>query len=218
MEFQLSCSKSWKMMLWKCYSQYARKFWKLSSGYRTGKGHFSFQSQRKAMPKNVQTTAQLDSSHMLAKKSSKFSKQGFKQDMNQELPDIQAWFRKGRGTRDQIANIHWIREKARIFQKNMFFCFIDYTKAFDCLDHNKLWKILKEMGIPDHLTCLLRNLYADKEATEPDTEQLTGSKLGKEYNKAVCCHLVYLTSMQSIYHGECWAEWITSWIQECPEK
>ena len=83
----------------------------------------------------------------------------------------------------------WIIEKAREFQKNIYFCFIDYTKAFDCLDHNKLWKILKEMGIPDHLTCLLRNLYADKEATEPDTEQLTGSKLGKEYIKAVYCYL-----------------------------
>ena len=80
----------------------------------------------------------------------------------------------------------------------MFFCFIDYTKAFDCLDHNKLWKILKEMGIPDHLTCLLRNLYADKEATEPDTEQLTGSKLGKEYNKAVYCQPVYSTYSQNV--------------------
>ena len=80
--------------------------------------------------------------------------------MNRELPDVQAGFRKGRGTRDQIANILWIIEKARVFQKNIYFCFIDYAKAFDCVDHNKLWKILKEMGIPDHLTCLLRNLYA----------------------------------------------------------
>ena len=80
-----------------------------------------------------------------------------------ELPDIQAGFRKGRGTRDQIANIQWIIEKAREFQKNIYFCFIDYAKAFDCVDHNKLWKILKEMGISDHLTCLLRNLYAGKE-------------------------------------------------------
>ena len=143
----------------------ARKFGKLSSGYRTGKGHFSFQSQGKAMPKNVQTTAQLHSSHMLAKKSSKFSKQGFKQDMNQELPDIQAWFRKGRGTRDQIANIHWIREKETEFQKNIYFCFIDYARAFDCVDHSKLWNILQEMGIPDYLTSLLRNLYAGQEAT-----------------------------------------------------
>ena len=84
--------------------------------------------------------------------------------MNRELPDIQAGFRKGRGTRDQIANIHWIMEKAREFQKNIYFCFIDSAKALDCVDHNKLWKILKEMGIPDHLTCLLRNLYAGQEA------------------------------------------------------
>ena len=85
--------------------------------------------------------------------------------MNSELPDVQAGFRKGRGARGQIANIHWIMEKAREFQKNIYFCFIDYVKAFDCVDHNKLWKILKEMGIPDHLTCLLRNLYAGQEAT-----------------------------------------------------
>ena len=85
--------------------------------------------------------------------------------MNRELPDVQAGFRKGRGTRNQIANICWIIEKAREFQKNIYFCFIDYAKAFDFVDHNKLWKILKEMGIADHLTCLLRNLYAGQEAT-----------------------------------------------------
>ena len=85
--------------------------------------------------------------------------------MNCEFPDVQAGFRKGRGTRDQIANIHWITEKSREFQKNIYFCFIDYVKAFDCVDHKKLWKILKEMGIPDHLTCPLRNLYAVQEAT-----------------------------------------------------
>ena len=85
--------------------------------------------------------------------------------MNCELPDVQAGFRKGRGTRDQIANIRWIIEKAREFQKNIYFCFIDYAKAFDCVDHNKLWKILKEMGIPYKLTCFLRNLCADQEAT-----------------------------------------------------
>ena len=89
----------------------------------------------------------------------------FGQYMNCELPDVQAGFRKGRGTRDQIANIRWIIEKAREFQKNIYFCFINYAKSFDCMDHNKLWKILKEMGIPDHLTCLLRNLYAGQEAT-----------------------------------------------------
>ena len=85
--------------------------------------------------------------------------------MNHELPDVQASFRKGRGTRDQIANIRWIMEKGREFQKNIYFCFIEYAKAFDCVDHNKLWKILKDMGIPDHLTCLLRNLYAGQEVT-----------------------------------------------------
>ena len=85
--------------------------------------------------------------------------------MNCELSDVQAGFRKGRGTRDQIANIHWIIKKAREFQKNIYFCFIDYAKVFDCVDNNKLWKILKEMGILDHLTCLLRNLYASQEAT-----------------------------------------------------
>ena len=85
--------------------------------------------------------------------------------MNCELPAVEAGFRKGRGTRDQIANIHWIMEKAREFQKNIYFCFIDYAKAFDCMDHNKPWKILQEMGIPDQLTCLLRNLYAGQEAT-----------------------------------------------------
>ena len=85
--------------------------------------------------------------------------------VNHELPDVQVGFRKARGTRDQIANIHWITEKAREFQKNIYFCFIDYTKAFDCVDHNKLWEILQKMGIPDHLICLLRNLYAGHEAT-----------------------------------------------------
>ena len=85
--------------------------------------------------------------------------------MNQELPDVQDGFRKGRGTRNQIANVRWIIEKAREFQKNICFCFIDYAKAFDCVDHNKLWKILRELGIVDHLTCLLRNLYAGEEVT-----------------------------------------------------
>ena len=85
--------------------------------------------------------------------------------LNRELPDIQAGFTKGRGTRDQIANVHWIIKKAREFQKNIYFCFIYYAKAFDCMDHHKLWKILKEIGIPEHLICLLRNLYAGREAT-----------------------------------------------------
>ena len=117
--------------------------------------------------------------------------------MNHELADVQAGFGKGRGTKDLIANIHWVIEKAREFQKNIYFCFIDYAKVFDCVDHHKLQKILKEMGIPDHLSCLLRNLYAGQEVTELDMEQQTGSKKEKEYVKAVYCHRAYLTYMQS---------------------
>ena len=101
----------------------------------------------------------------------------FQQYVNHELPDVQTGFRKDRETRDQIANIRWIIQKAREFQKNIYFCFIDYAKPFDYVDHNKLWKILKEMGIPYHLTCLLRNLYAGQEAKlELDIEQQTGFK------------------------------------------
>ena len=117
MEFQLSYSKSWKMMLWKCCTQYARKFGKLSSGHRTGKGQFSFQSQRKTMPKNAQTTTQLHLSHMLV--MLKILQARLQQYVNCELPGVQAGFRKGRGTRDQTANICWIIKKAREFQKNI---------------------------------------------------------------------------------------------------
>ena len=118
--------------------------------------------------------------------------------MNHELPDVQAGFRKGRGTRNQIANIRWIMVKAREFQKNIYFCFLDYAKDFDSVDHNKLWKILKEMGIPDHLTCLLKTcMQVRKQQLELDMEQQTGSKSEKEYIKAVYCHPAYLTYMQS---------------------
>ena len=109
--------------------------------------------------------------------------------MNRQLPDVQAGFRKGRGTRDQIANICWIIKKAREFQKNIYFCFIDYAKAFDCVDHNKLWTILKEMGIPDHLTCLLRNLYAGQEATVSTGHgTIDLFQIGKGVRQAVYCH------------------------------
>ena len=115
------------------------------------------------MPKNAQTTVQLHSSHKLV--MLKILQASLQQYMNCELPDVQAGFRKDRGTRDQVANICWIIETEREFQKNIYFCFTDYAKAFDCVDHNKLWKILQEMGIPDYLTCLLRNLDAGQEAT-----------------------------------------------------
>ena len=113
--------------------------------------------------------------------------------MNRELPDVQVGFRKGKGTRDQIADICWIIEKAKEFQKNIYICFIDYTKGFDCVG-----KFLKEMGIPDHLTCSLRNLFAgQKQQLDLDIKQRTGSKLGKQYVKAVYCHPAYLTYVQS---------------------
>ena len=116
--------------------------------------------------------------------------------MNHELPDGQAGFRKGRGTRDQIANICWIMEKAREFQKNIYFCFVDYAKAFDGVNHNKLWKILQEMGIPDHLTYLLRNLYVGQEATVRTRHGTTDwFQIGKGVHQAVYCHPAYLTYM-----------------------
>ena len=118
-----------------------KQIWKLISGHRTGKGQFSFQFQRKEMPKNAQTTTQLHSSHTLV--MLKILQARLQQYVNQELPDVQAEFRKGTGTRDQVANIRWIVKKAREFQKNIYFFFIDYAKAFDCVDHNKLWEILK---------------------------------------------------------------------------
>ena len=117
--------------------------------------------------------------------------------MNWELPDAPGGIRKGRGTRDQIANICWVIEKARELQKIIYFCFTHYAQAFDCVDHNKLWKILQEMGIPDHLTCLSEtSMQLKKQWLEPDMQQWTGSNLGKEYIKAVYCHPAYLTSMQ----------------------
>ena len=118
--------------------------------------------------------------------------------VNRELQDVQAGFRKVRGTRDQIANNCWIIEKAREFQKNIYSCFIDYAKAFDCVDHKNLWKILIEMGIPDPLTCLLRNLYAGQEATVRTGHGTTDwFQIEKEYLKAVWCLPAYVTSMQS---------------------
>ena len=140
------CQQIWKTQQWPCD-------WKRSVFIPVPK---------KGNVKECSTTTQLHSSHTLV--MLKILHARFQQYMNCELPDVQAGFRKGRGTRDQIANLRWIIRKARESHKNIYFCFIDYAKAFDCVDHNKLWKILKEMGIPDHLTCLLRNLHAGQEA------------------------------------------------------
>ena len=125
---------------------------------------------------------------------------GLQQYANCELPDVQAAFRKGRGNRDQIANIRWIREKAREFQKNIYFCFTDYAKAFDCVDHNKLRKILKEMGIPHHLTCLLRNLYAGQEAAVRTGHGTMDSfKIGKGVHQG-CVSSPYLFNLYAEYN------------------
>ena len=128
----------------------------------------------------------------------KFLQARLKQYVNHKCADVQAGLRKGRGTRDQTVNIHWIIEKAREFQENIYFSFIDYAKASDSVDHNKLWKILKEMGTPDHLPCLLRNLYGGQKATvRIGHGTIDCFKSGKEYVKAVYCHPAHLTYMQS---------------------
>ena len=138
-------------------------FGKLSSDHRTGKGQFSFQSQRRQHQRMFKLLLFKHTSHF-CKVMLKILQARFQLYVNQELPDVQAGFRKGRGTRSNCQHLlaHWKSERV---PENLYFCFIDYTKDFDCVDHNKMWKILKEMGIPDHLTCLLRNLYTGQEAT-----------------------------------------------------
>ena len=136
------------------------------------------------------------------------------------FPNVQAGFRKGRGTRDQIANIHWIMEKAREFQKNIYFCFLNYAKAFDCVDHKKLWKILREMGIADHLTCLLRNLYAGQEATVRTGHGITDwFQIGKGVRQG-CLYIVTLLILLlcRVHHEKHCAGRSTSWNQDCQEK
>ena len=150
-------------MLKSC-TQYASKFGKFSSSHRTGKGVF-IPILKKGNTKEYSNYCTIALISHASKVMLKIVQARLQQYMNCEIPDVPAGFRKGRGTRDQIADIHWIIKKAREFQENIYFCFIYYAKAFDCVDHSKLWKILKEMGIPDHLTCLLRKLYAGKEAT-----------------------------------------------------
>ena len=135
--------------------------------------------------------------------------------MNRELPDVQAGFKKGRGTRDQIANIRWVIEKAREFQKNIYFFFNDYMKAFDCVDHNKLWKILEEMGIPDNLTCLLRNLYAGQEAT---VRTRHGTKVWFKTRKDAHEGCIQSPCLCRVHHVKCQAGSITSWNQDCQKK
>ena len=151
-------------MLSKCCTQYVSKFGKLNSSHRIGKVSFHSNLKERQCQKcsNYHTIALISHAN---KVMLKILQTRLEQCMNHELRSVQAGFRKGRGTSDQIANIWWIMEKSREFQKNIYFCFLDYARAFDCVNHNKLWKILKEMGVPDHLTCLLRNLYTGKQTT-----------------------------------------------------
>ena len=140
---------------------------------------------------------------MLVKVMLKILQARLQQYENRELPDVQAGLRKGRGTRDQIANIYLIIEKAREFQKNIYFCFIDYTKAFDCVDHNKLWKILEVMEISDHLTCLLRNLYASHETTLTTRH---GTTDWFQIGKGVCQACILSPCLCRVHHTKCLAE------------
>ena len=151
-------------MLWQCCTQYASKFRKLSSGHGTGRSVF-ISIPKKGNAKECSNYCTIALISHARKVMLKILHAWLQPYVNCELPDVQAGFKKGRGTRDQIDNICWIIEKARELKKNIYFCIIDYTKTFDCVDHNKLRKILKEMGIPDHLTCLLRNLYAGQQTT-----------------------------------------------------
>ena len=152
------------MTLWKYCIQYASKLGKLNSGHRTEKGQFSLESERKAMPKKVQTTAQLHSTHMLTKECSRLSKSGFNSTWTMNFQMFKLVLERVEEPEIKLPTSAGSSNKQE-FQKDIYFCFIDYVKSFDCVDHNKLWEILKEMGIPDHLTCLLRNLHAGQEAT-----------------------------------------------------
>ena len=177
MGFQLSYFRSWKMMLWKCCTQYASKFEKLSSGHRTGKGQFSFQSQRRAVSKNVQTIKTIVLISHTSKVMLKILQARLQQYVNWKLPDVQAGFRKGRGMRDQIANIHWIIKKAREFQKNIYFCFLTMSKTLTVqitINCGKLWKRWKYQTTwsASWETCM----QARKQQLELDMEQQTGFK------------------------------------------
>ena len=184
-------------MMLKCLTQYSSKF--ENSTVAIGLEKVSFHSNPKERQcqecSNYSTIALISNA---SKVMLKILQARLQQYMNHGLPDVQAGFRKSRGTRDQIANICWIMEKAREFRKNIYFCFIDYVKAFDCADHNKLWKILKEMGIPDHLTCLLRNLYAGQEATVRTGH---GTTDWFQIRKGVCQGVILPPCLFNLYAG-----------------
>ena len=203
------------MILLKFCSQYVSKFGKHSSGQRSGKGQFSFQSVQKAMPKECSNYCTIALISHTSKVMHNILQERLQHYVNWELPSVQDEFRKGRGTRNQIANICCNIEKARDFQNNIYFCFIDYAKAFDCVDHSKLWKILKEMGVPDHLTCLLRNLYADQEATVRTGQGKTDwLQIGKGVHQGSILSPCLFNLMWRVSHTKSPAVWSTSWNQD----
>ena len=180
------------MMLWKCCTQCASKFGKRSNATGLEKVSFHFN------PKERQCQRMFKLRHNCThwRVTLETLQERLQQYMNQEILDVQTGFRKGRGTRDQIANIHWITEKSREFQKNIYFCFTDYAKAFDCVDHNKLWKILQKMGIPDQLICLLRNLHADQEAK---VRTVRGKMNWFKIGKGVCQGCILSTCLFNLF-------------------
>ena len=167
-----------------------------NSAVATGLEKVSFQFSKKGNAKECSNYCTIALISHARKVILKILQARLQQYMNCEIPDIQVGFRKARGTRDQIVNIHWIIEKAREFQKNIYFCFIDYAKDFDCVDHNKLWKILKEMGMSDHLTCLLKNLYAGQEAT---VRTVRGTTHRFQIRKGVCQGCILSPCLLDLY-------------------
>ena len=171
----------------------------------TGKGQFFIPTPKKGNAKECSNYCTIALISHVSKVMLKILQARLRQYVNRELPDVQAGFRKSRGTTDQIANIHWIIEKAKEFLKNIYFWFIDYAKAFDCVDHNKLWKILQEIGIPDHVTCLLRNLYASQEATVRTGHGTTDwFQIGKGVRQGCILSPCLYNSCRAHYE-KCWA-------------
>ena len=204
-------------MLWKCFTQYVSKFGK-QQWQQNWKRSVCIPIPKKGNAKEFSNYPTIALISHASKVRLKIPQARLQQCVNHEIPDVQAGFRKGRGTRDQISNICWIIEKPREFQKNIYFCFIDYVKAFECVDHKILWKILKEMGIQDHLNCLLRNLYAGQEATVRTGH---GTTDWFQIEKGVHQGCILSPCLFNFY-----AEYImrnagleeTSWNQDCWEK
>ena len=204
-------------MLLKCGTQCASKFGKLSSGYRTGKGQFSFQSQRRAMPKNVQTTTQLHSFQILGRSCSKSSKQGFNSTWIENFQMFKLDLEKAEEPELKLPTSVGSLKKQE-FQESIYFCFIDYAKALDCVAQKQLWKILQEMGITGHLTSLLKNLYVGQEVTViTRQETMDRFNIGKGLRQG-CILSPCLFNLCRVHHVKCWAGWSTNWNQDCWEK